>query len=280
MTSDLKIKTLNPSNIPDGSVCVFIGKRKTGKSCAIRDLMYHKRYYPMGMIISGSEFVNPFFCDFFPDKYIMESYDDDAIKNVIKRQKKIKKYAEQQKKLGKREVDSRFFLVFDDCLHDANKWKKAEPIKSIFMNGRHFGLFFLLSFQYVIGIPPNLRTNIDYVFIFRDSSRSNRYKLWKEFGAAIHEFKLFCAIMDNLDEFECIVICLDATKTKFEDQIMYWKATLRQNFRFGSQEFWTHNIKLNQYQQKLTEACYQVPAAGTQKSKRAIKIFKEQHPKK
>ena len=35
------------------------------------------------------------------------------------------------------------------------------------MNGRHYKILFILTMQYALGIPPNLRTNIDYVFILR-----------------------------------------------------------------------------------------------------------------
>ena len=277
MTSEIRIKTFKPHTIPDGSVCVFIGKRKTGKSCAIRDIMYHKQYFPMGMVISGSERANPFFSNFFPKNYILDSYDDDTIENILRRQVKIKEFAQKQKDLGKREIDTRFLLVFDDCLHDSNKWKKAEPIKSIFMNGRHFGIFFILSMQYAIGIPPNLRTNIDYIFIFRDSSISNRRKLYENYGAAIPSFNMFCTLLDNLAQFECLVICTDADKVRFEDQVMYWKSTLRPNFRFGSREFWDHNSKLTQYQQKLTEAPHADKFRNIKAKGRNIRIFKESH---
>ena len=60
-------------------------------------------------------------------------------------------------------TDPRAFLVLDDCLYD-NTWTKDKNVRSLFMNGRHFKILFIITMQYALGIPPNLRTNIDYVF--------------------------------------------------------------------------------------------------------------------
>ena len=69
---------------------------------------------------------------------------------------------------GEITTDPRAFLILDDCLYD-NTWAKDKFMRSVFMNGRHFKLLFLLTMQYALGIPPNLRTNIDFVFILREN---------------------------------------------------------------------------------------------------------------
>lgn len=241
----IKIKPLDPQLIPDEAVCVFIGKRRSGKSCAIRDLMWHKRHIPIAQVISGSEHANPFFQNFFPSSYIEGAYSDELINNILERQTKIKRLADITSKdeSSDKEIDPRFLLVFDDCLHD-NKWQRTTEIKTIFMNGRHFSVFFILSLQYVIGIPPNLRTNIDYVFVFRDTSIANRRKLYENFGGCIPTFHMFCALMDSLGKYECLVICTDADKVKFDEQVMYWKAKLRKPFKFGCHAFWKQDKKI------------------------------------
>ena len=34
----------------------------------------------------------------------------------------------------------------------------------VFMNGRHYKCYFF-NYAICLGVPPNLRTNVDYVFI-------------------------------------------------------------------------------------------------------------------
>ena len=41
-------------------------------------------------------------------------------------------------------------------------------MRLLFMNGRHWKIILIITMQYPLGIPPNLRTNIDYVFILRE----------------------------------------------------------------------------------------------------------------
>ena len=45
---------------------------------------------------------------------------------------------------GDRSVDPRAFLILDDCLYD-NTWAKDKNMRSVFMNGRHYKLLFLLK---------------------------------------------------------------------------------------------------------------------------------------
>ncbi len=251
MSKQIKIETLDPQSIPDGSVCVFVGKRKTGKSCAIRDLMWHKKYIPIGQVISGSETANPFFNQFFPKTYIDDEYSEEILSNILKRQRKIKQFA-ISKKTGKK-VDPRFCLVFDDCLHD-NRWKTTTNMKSVFMNGRHYSILFILALQYCIGIPPNLRSNIDYIFIFRDNSIINRKKLYENYGGCIPSFQMFSSLMDNLDKFECLVICSDPNTINFNSQIMYWKSTLRDPFKFGCASFWKQDAKLQKWKKEFCKS--------------------------
>jgi len=256
----LTLKKFNPKCIPDGAVCTFIGKRKSGKSFTIRDILYHKRSIPIGQIVSGSEKVNPFFSDFFPSSFIADEYSDALLNKIFKRQEQIKEKSHQIKAQNKertkrglplqRDVDSRFLIVFDDCLHDS-KWARSKPVKHIFMNGRHFGIFFILAMQYVVGVPPNLRGNIDYVFIFRDSSIQNRKKIFENFGGVVGDFQLFSKLMDSLDKYECLVLCNDADKVGFHEQVMYYKAEMRPDFRICSDIVWKKHEEMKRIKDKI-----------------------------
>ena len=41
-------------------------------------------------------------------------------------------------------------------------------ILGLFLWTEHYKMMFIITMQYALGIPPNLRTNIDYVFILRE----------------------------------------------------------------------------------------------------------------
>ena len=42
-------------------------------------------------------------------------------------------------------------------------------------------LLFLLTMQYALGVPPNLRTNIDYTFILREPYIANRKRIYENY---------------------------------------------------------------------------------------------------
>ena len=41
---NLQLKKFKPEGMTDDRVCVFIGKRNTGKSTLVKDIMYHKKH--------------------------------------------------------------------------------------------------------------------------------------------------------------------------------------------------------------------------------------------
>lgn len=240
---ELTVRRFFPQTIPDDSVVVMIGKRRTGKSTAIADIMYHKRYFGIGQIVSGSEKCNPFFSNFFPKAFIDSECKMKMLDQILSRQAKVK--AKMRDHVGNN-LCSKFMLVFDDCLHDAKKWASTPQIRQIFMNGRHYDIFFILAMQYIIGIGPSLRSNIDYVFIFRDASIKNRKKLWENYGAMIPKFDIFCYLMNALEPHEALV--LDLNGTTFENSVFYWKPQIRGKYRWGSDKFWMQSAKLRNHE--------------------------------
>ena len=75
------------------------------------------------------------------------------------------------------------------------------------MNGRHWHILFIITMQYPLGIPPNLRTNIDYVFILRENIVSNRKRIYDNYAGMFPTFEVFCQVMDQCTEnYECLVI--------------------------------------------------------------------------
>jgi hypothetical protein len=226
--------------IDDDKVVVLIGKRETGKSYLTRDLLAHHKDIPIGTVISGTEGANAFYTKFVPSLFIHEDYTPDLIKNVIKRQKNV---IDKMQRPGGNAIDPRAFLILDDCLYDST-WIKDKNMRRIFMNGRHYKLLFVLTMQFALGVPPHLRTNVDYVFILRENIVSNRKRLYEHYCGMFPTFDSFCQVMDSCTEnFECLVIHNNAKSNKLEDQVFWYKANQHEEFRMGKPEFWKHHTQ-------------------------------------
>lgn len=262
----VKLRKFNMKEVQQDSVVIFIGKRRTGKSTLVRDLLWHHRDLPMGTVISGTEESNSFYGSIIPPMFIHSEYSPAVIANFVKRQQLITKKIRETTGKGVTEVgaviprgglDPRSFLIMDDCLYD-NTWIHDKFIRYLFLNGRHQKVFFVITMQYPLGIPPVLRTNVDYVFILRENFMSNRKRIYENFGAAFPNFDFFCQIMNQCTEnYECLVINNTTRSNKLEDMIFWYRADMHPEFRIGAPQFWQHNAvnyrmkeeeDVNQYQ--------------------------------
>jgi hypothetical protein len=244
---NLALKKFNLNQITSDKVCVFIGKRETGKSFLVKDLLYYHKEVPIGTVISGTESANCFYGSIVPNLFIHDAYTPEIISNTLKRQKMvIKKINKENSNYGKSNIDPRAFLILDDCLYDQT-WIRDANIRSLFMNGRHYKILFIITMQYALGIPPSLRTNIDYVFILRENYVSNRKRLYEHYAGMFPTFEIFCQVMDQCTEdYNCLVINNNAKSNKLEDQVFWYKAESHSDFKIGAQEFWEHhNSKFN-----------------------------------
>jgi hypothetical protein len=82
----LDLKKFNMARVGDDKVCTFIGKRKTGKSWGVKDLLFYNKHIPSGVVMSGTEIANKFYSRIIPDEFIHDEFDDDLIENILQRQ--------------------------------------------------------------------------------------------------------------------------------------------------------------------------------------------------
>jgi hypothetical protein len=221
---------------------VIIGKKDTGKSFLVRDILFNTQdCYPIGTVISGTEVANEFFQHMVPSKFIHDKYSPEIVTKVIQRQLSLKQARNKSKVGGQSNVDPRAFLILDDCLYDSS-WIKEESTRYVFMNGRHVDLSTMITMQYPLGITPNLRTNVDFVFIMRENILGNRRRIYENYAGMFPTFEMFCQFMDQCTEnFECLVICNNVPSNKLEDQVFWYKASDHPPFRLCAPQLWADN---------------------------------------
>jgi hypothetical protein len=232
----LNLRKFDMASIPDDNVIVMIGKRNTGKSVLVKDLLYYKQDLPAGAVISGTEGANEFYSKIVPPVFIHEEFKPGIVSKLLSRQRGLIERIKEGEV-----VDPRVFFIMDDCMYD-HSWTRDKGIRALFMNGRHWKILYIITMQYPLGIPPNLRTNIDYVFILRENYRSNRERIYKQFAGMFPSFEAFCQIMDQCTEnYECLVIHNNSKSNKLEDQVFWYKADMHEDFRIGNDRLWRFN---------------------------------------
>jgi hypothetical protein len=262
------------ANESKGPVVVLIGRRDTGKSFLVKDLLYYHQDITIGTVISGTEEGNGFYGKLVPKLFIHNEYNTAIIENILKRQRQVLKQIKKEMEQFKRStIDPRTFVIMDDCLYD-NTWARDKLMRLLFMNGRHWKVMLIITMQYPLGIPPTLRTNIDYVFILREPYIANRKRIYENYAGMFPTLESFCQVMDQCTEnFECLVINNNSKSNKLQDQVFWYKADAHNDFRLGSKEFWELSKQLNdedeeeQYDPNNVKKRGQGPKIAVKKSK-------------
>jgi len=123
-----------------GPVVVLIGRRDTGKTYLVRDLLFYHQDIPIGTVISGTEAGNGFYKEHVPKLFIHDEYNSVLIENILRRQKTVLKQVKKEVETYKRStIDPRAFVIMDDCLYDQS-WTRDKMMRLLFMNGKMFAV--------------------------------------------------------------------------------------------------------------------------------------------
>lgn len=212
------------------SKIVIIGKPATGKSTVIRDIVKTVRHiFPIAKIFSGTEENNHFYSQMFPDLYIFGEYSEEEMENFVKRQK-LSMHNNPENPKG--------LIIVDDCSDDP-KFFHRPLFQKFYKNGRQWEMMFILALQYGMDIRPVIRTNIDYVFLFREPNERNRKALYENYAGITGTYQDFCDLMDQLTEdYTAIVIDNRKQSNDLSECVFYYKARLHDDdFKFGSTEY-------------------------------------------
>jgi len=219
---------------------VVIGKRGSGKSTLITDLLYHMHKIPMFICMSGTEEGNGFYGKYMHPLCIHGDYKKEITSNMIRQQRiKLKKCRKAGIDPDTR-PDLGVGLLLDDCGYD-KKIMSQKDIRLIFMNGRHWKICFIVSLQYMMGMPPDLRTNIDYVFCLRENITANQKRLFDYFFGCFKKFSHFQeAFNECTNNYECLVLDNTSKSTRVEDNVFYYKAKPDRKYKLGSKALWLY----------------------------------------
>lgn len=102
-------------------------------------------------------------------------------------------------------------LIFDDVLSNFN-FSKSYNFKNLIFNHRHLNTTIIMAVQYGLNIPPDIRANMDYVFLYKDNYDNN--KLYERFGGLFQNKEEFNQSMNKLNDYTYIVAYDHVNKIK------------------------------------------------------------------
>lgn len=112
---DIRLKKFQPSKMQTNRACIMLGRKGTGKSTLIEDIMWYQQNIPCGCIMSATEEANENFARMAPPLFIYKDFDSEALQSLINRQKKMKKLLKRNNDYLP--FDHRAFVILDDCMY-------------------------------------------------------------------------------------------------------------------------------------------------------------------
>ena len=196
---------------------LIVGKRRSGKSTLLRDILYHLRNkVDMAFAMTPTYETTAMFEACMPTSHVFNDYNLEQVTNILNNLKALKEEKKERSTL----------LVLDDCMYDKKIMRSVE-MRKIHMNGRHFNLYFINCVQYLMDIPSEIRSQIDYVFAFKDSIRKNREKLFNYFFGMFNTFHDFELVFNQCtNNYECLVLDASQCDNDISKGIHYYKANI------------------------------------------------------
>jgi hypothetical protein len=205
-TPKFKVDKFDPSTINGSTIDLILGKRAVGKTTLVKHLLTQGKFDKVHI------FTNFMDNDYGTDAVHHNKYDISIIDHIIKKQKETK---ENRKPV---------MIVIEDDILSTYAVLRDEKLMWLIMNGRSADISMMLCMQYPIGISPVMRTNIDYVFLFRENTKSTVGKLYDHYAGMFPTRALFEQVFEKVTcDYSCMVINNVSRSYKLEDQVFWFQ---------------------------------------------------------
>lgn len=240
---DLNVQFFDPSSMKDNSITLLLGARGTGKSTLSQTFMSYKTHLPEGICISPTDEMTGFWRQHIPPLYIHHDYTADTLDDFLDHQHaKWLDYKRECKRKGVPCEEGKVepaFVILDDVTYDKNFFRKKSA-RRLFMNGRHYNVFVLVTCQYLVDLEPGLRNQIDYVVMLNETSPDTIEKLYQYFAKRIFPtFRSFTQTLESCTENrEALVLNKRAHPKDLEEAVQFFRASPGMKYMLGSPTYW------------------------------------------
>ena len=189
----LKLDQFDLHNIIIGDNIFIIGKKNTGKSTLISKITNYFKDIPISIIINPTETLERFYKD--KNVIVNSSYRTDIIANFIQNQKdNINSHIIE---------DNEAFIILDNCLLDTEL--NDLNLTDLLINGYFYRTINIISSA--ITLSNSIKTNVDYLFMFKDTHNLNKTNLYQEYFSTIVDYEEYNRLFNlYTKDHQCIVI--------------------------------------------------------------------------
>ena len=195
------------------AVCI-IGRRGSGKSIAILDIMHqlHTRFdFGMAMTVTAPTAAS--FRQYMPSCCVFHEFDLDRIQALI----------DEQEALLQQNNKQNVFVILDDVGFD-QKSLNLRTTHCLLMNGRHYRITLIAAVQECYAFRPEMRSQLDVIVCLKDNAIRNKKKLHDSFFGML-EFAQFTQAFDAFtNDHGALVVDQTVQSNTVSDSIFYFSA--------------------------------------------------------
>ena len=237
----VKVKKLDMQSLKPHRISLLLGRRGSGKSVLLRDMLANLQdRFDFALAMCPTLESSMLLKNHMPESCVYDRYMQTKVDALVKLASEVAAAGKQR----------HFLLVLDDVMYD-KAICRTQSFRYLFYNGRHAKVTVVVLQQYIVDMPPDMRSQVDYVFTMKENTIQNRLKLYKMFFGVFNTFDDFSAVLDRCTQnFETLM--LDNTlQTNGPTECVFWyKAKLDNgNFQLGRKAYYTL-----EEQHKRTEA--------------------------
>jgi hypothetical protein len=194
LEKDYYVHNYNLDNIKNGIVFI-IGRRCSGRTTLVKDILIQKRGYPIGRIFTMTEWDQNYYSEFCDKTNITIRYNSYLLKEVIDKQKKNNK-------------DMRI-IIFDDALSIKCDWVEDEDMAELLNKSKELNILAIFCFQFSFN-HQKLAESVDQVFMLEEDFSNHKERLYKYYASDIYkEYKDFDRLLQRVnkdDKYNTVVI--------------------------------------------------------------------------
>jgi hypothetical protein len=179
-----------------------IARRGSGKSVLFQNVLYdNRKFFSEVWVFAGSEAVYNDWKNRVPPSHIMMYYSPERMAYISERARRMNEF------VGKNHLPKyQICVIGDDIAYDKSTFKCKHLLKA-YMNGRHRDLSVLLAVQYLMSIPPTIRTQSDIVVVLRETNITIIHKLYDYWFSVVPKKADFVSLMKKATcEFGALVV--------------------------------------------------------------------------
>lgn len=220
---ELSFRKFAPPTIKKKTISI-IGVRAAGKTVLVKDLLRRDDFEHIELVSTtakdrggqtGGEKNHHEYSGIIRYENIREEYTDAVVKSFIEKEIEAKR---------DRECPSNACIIFENCLFN-KEWMRHPGMRILFTNNRSLRSTVIMVMQYPMRLSPVIRSNLDYVFLFRAPQHSIRKRLYEDYATIFPTFECFCQAFEQItsDPFACMVIDNTLRSTRLEDVVSWYK---------------------------------------------------------